>query len=107
MLYVAVINPVLKGADYTVAKILYEVFPTEVQTIFPTYRDSFAAGLSRTNLSLVQDFSAAGQGQTPGGSRSAAHRQQRSRWRRRPGGCRHPARCAGRLARQNARFAPT
>ena len=65
VLYVAVINPVLKGADYTVAKILYEVFPTEVQTIFPAYRDSFAAGLSRTNLSLVQDFGAAGQGQTP------------------------------------------
>jgi hypothetical protein len=65
VLYVAVINPALKGADYTVAKILYEVFPTEVQTIFPTYRDSFAAGLSRTNLSIVQDFGAAGQGQTP------------------------------------------
>ena len=65
VLYVAVINPVLKGTDYTVAKILYEVFPTEVQTIFPAYRDSFAAGLSRTNLSLVQDFGAAGQGQTP------------------------------------------
>ena len=65
VLYVAVINPVLKGADYTVAKILYEVFPTEVQTIFPAYRDSFAAGLSRTNLSLVQDFGAAGHGQTP------------------------------------------
>ena len=61
VLYVAVITPVLKGADYTVAKILYEVFPTEVQTIFPTYRDSFAAGLSRTNLSLVQDLGAAGQ----------------------------------------------
>src|SRR5215213_3507675 len=61
VLYVAIINPTLKGADYTVAKILYEVFPTEVQTIFPTYRDSFAAGLSRTNLSLVQDFGAAGQ----------------------------------------------
>lgn len=61
VLYVAIINPTLKGADYTVAKILYEVFPTEVQTIFPTYRDSFAAGLSRTNLSLVQDFSSAAQ----------------------------------------------
>ena len=64
VLYVAVISPTLKGADYTVAKILYEVFPTEVQTIFPTYRDSFAAGLSRTNLSLVQDFGAAGQAPT-------------------------------------------
>jgi hypothetical protein len=58
VLYVAVISPVLKGADYTVAKILYEVFPTEVQTIFPTYRDSFAAGLNKVTLQLVQDLGA-------------------------------------------------
>jgi hypothetical protein len=64
VLYVAVINPALKGADYTVAKILYEVFPTEVQQIFPSYRDSFAAGLNRVNLNLVQDFSAAGHAQS-------------------------------------------
>jgi hypothetical protein len=56
VLYVAVIQPAAKGVDYTVAKILYEVFPTEVQTIFPTYRDSFAAGLNKVNLALVQDF---------------------------------------------------
>jgi hypothetical protein len=56
ILYVAVIDPTLKGADYTVAKILYEVFPTEVQTLFPVYRDSFAAGLNRVNMQLVQDF---------------------------------------------------
>lgn len=59
ILYVAVIAPTLKGADYTVAKILYEVFPTEVQTIFPSYRDSFAAGLNRVNLTLVRDMGAA------------------------------------------------
>ena len=35
------------------------VFPTEVQAIFPTYRDSFAAGLNKVNLQLVQDFGAA------------------------------------------------
>jgi hypothetical protein len=56
ILYVAVIDPALKGADYTVAKILYEVFPTEVQALFPVYRDSFAAGLNRVNMKLVQDF---------------------------------------------------
>ena len=56
ILYVAVIDPTLKGADYTVAKILYEVFPTEVQALFPVYRDSFAAGLNRVNMKLVQDF---------------------------------------------------
>jgi hypothetical protein len=64
VLYVAVINPALKGADYTVAKILYEVFPTEVQQLFPSYRDSFAAGLNRVNLNLVQDFGAPGQAQS-------------------------------------------
>jgi hypothetical protein len=69
VLYVAVINPVQKGADYTVAKILYEVFPTEVQTIFPTYRDSFAAGLNKVTLQLVQDL---GGGSAPGASAPAA-----------------------------------
>ena len=59
VLYVAVIVPAAKGVDYTVAKILYEVFPTEVQAIFPTYRDSFAAGLNKVNLQLVQDFGTA------------------------------------------------
>ena len=59
VLYVAVIVPAAKGVDYTVAKILYQVFPTEVQAIFPTYRDSFAAGLNKVNLQLVQDFAAA------------------------------------------------
>jgi hypothetical protein len=77
VLYVAIINPTLKGADYTVAKILYEVFPTEVQTIFPTYRDSFAAGLSRTNLSLVQDFSAAGHAQSAPAAPAPAPAQQK------------------------------
>jgi hypothetical protein len=56
VLYVAVIDPALKGADYTVAKILYEVFPTEVQQIFPQYRDAFAAGLNKVNLNLVQNL---------------------------------------------------
>jgi len=77
VLYVAIINPTLKGADYTVAKILYEVFPTEVQAIFPTYRDSFAAGQSRTNLSLVQDFSAAPHAENTPAAPAAAPAQQK------------------------------
>ena len=58
VLYVAFIDPPLKGADYTVAKILFEVFPTEVQVMFPFYRDSLAAGLNKVNMQLVQDFGA-------------------------------------------------
>jgi hypothetical protein len=58
VLYVAIMDPALKGADYTFAMMLYEVFPTEVQQIFPIFRDAFAAGLNKVNLNLVQDFGA-------------------------------------------------
>jgi hypothetical protein len=56
VLYINFLSPALKGADYTISKILAEVFPQEVQQLFPLYRDAFA-GLSRAELSLVQDFS--------------------------------------------------
>jgi hypothetical protein len=73
VLYVAIIEPALRGADYTVAKILYEVFPTEVQEIFPLYRDSFAAGLNRLNLDLVQDFGGpTGAAAAPAGAEAAS-----------------------------------
>lgn len=57
VLYVNFITPVLKGGDYTISKILAEVFPQEVQEIFPLYRDAFA-GLSRAELELIEDFAA-------------------------------------------------
>lgn len=62
VLYINFLAPTLKGADYTISKILAEVFPQEVQQLFPLYRDAFA-GLARAELSLVQDFSTAGKGQ--------------------------------------------
>ena len=58
VLYVNFLAPTLKGADYTISKILAEVFPQEVQQLFPLYRDAFA-GLARAELSLIQDFSTA------------------------------------------------
>lgn len=57
VLYVNFIQPVLKGGDYTVSKILAEVFPQQVQELFVLYRDSFA-GLSRAELTLIEDFGA-------------------------------------------------
>src|SRR5262245_4819068 len=57
ILYINFLSPALKGADYTISKILAETFPQEVQQLFPLYRDAFA-GLSRAELKLVQDFSA-------------------------------------------------
>ena len=57
VIYVNFLSPALKGADYTISKILAEVFPQEVQQLFPLYRDAFA-GLGRAELSLIHDFSA-------------------------------------------------
>ncbi len=56
VLYVNIISPVLKGADYTISKILAEAYPQDVQQLFPLYRDAFA-GLSRAELNLIEDFS--------------------------------------------------
>ena len=40
--YIMVINPVVKGAEYDISKLISEVFPVEVQEIFQKYKDSFA-----------------------------------------------------------------
>lgn len=53
VLYVFLIDPVVKDADYTVSKILAEVFPTEVQELFKVYSASFAGGVSMSNYQLV------------------------------------------------------
>lgn len=45
--YIMRIDPIVKGADYDLTTIISEVFPVEVQEIFPKYRDAFAGrGLS-------------------------------------------------------------
>jgi len=54
VLYVMFIDPSVKDADYTVSTILAEAFPSEVNTIFKQYADSFATGQNFVNLSLVQ-----------------------------------------------------
>ena len=59
-----VIDPSVKGADYTVSTILAEAFPQDVQTIFKQYADSFATGQNFVNLTLVSDMGKAAT--TPG-----------------------------------------
>src|SRR3954469_271246 len=54
VLYVFVIDPAVKGADYTVSTILAEAFPQEVQTLYKQYADSYASGQNFVNLQLVQ-----------------------------------------------------
>ena len=57
VLYVFIMDPAVKGADYTVSKLLSEAFPDEVQEIYKLYNGSFAGGQTLMNLTLVGDFS--------------------------------------------------
>ena len=56
VLYVFVIDPSVKGADYTVSTILNEAFPQEVQALYKQYAEAYASGQNFVNLSLVSDF---------------------------------------------------
>jgi hypothetical protein len=56
VLYVFMIDPSIKGADYTVSTILAEAFPTEVQALYKQYAEAYASGQNFVNLSLVSDL---------------------------------------------------
>ncbi len=56
VLYVFVIDPAVKGANYSVSAILGEAFPQEANAIFKQYADSYAKGLLRINLNLVSSM---------------------------------------------------
>jgi hypothetical protein len=57
VLYVYIVDPVVKGADYGVAKILGEGFPgEEVPALIKQYNDSYASGQNFVNLTLVSDL---------------------------------------------------
>jgi hypothetical protein len=56
-LYVMIIDPAIKDADYNVINILNEAFPTEVQALYKAYTEAFASGLVPINLVSVVDFS--------------------------------------------------
>lgn len=52
-LYVFVVDPAVKGADYTVSTILSEAFPNEVQTLYQQYAGAYASGQNFVNLTLT------------------------------------------------------
>jgi hypothetical protein len=56
-LYVFVIDPALKGADYQVSNLIAEAFPAaEANDILKKYADAFAQGMNIVNLNLIQDL---------------------------------------------------
>jgi hypothetical protein len=57
-IYVSVMEPAVKGADYSVGGILSEGFPQDVQTLYKAYTDSFGTPAQNIlNLTLNVDFS--------------------------------------------------
>lgn len=59
VLYVFVMDPAVKGADYGIAKILSEAYPNEVMDLYRMYTGAFAtAGQSLINLQPVPAFNA-------------------------------------------------
>ena len=56
-LYVFVIDPSVKNADYTVSTILAEAFPPqEVNDLYKKYAESYASGQNFVNLALIADL---------------------------------------------------
>jgi hypothetical protein len=56
-LYVYIIDPVIKGADYSVTTILAEAFSAEeLAALYKRYTEAYASGQNFVNLSLVSDL---------------------------------------------------
>lgn len=51
-IYIMYFDPVVKGEEYDISRVIAEVFPVEVQEIFQKYKDSFA-GRGITSLTKV------------------------------------------------------
>jgi hypothetical protein len=56
-LYIFIIDPALKGADYSPSNILAEGLPpAEVNALYEKYAGAYATGQNPVNLQLVSDF---------------------------------------------------
>ncbi|MBP1603971.1 MAG: hypothetical protein H6Q09_1143 [Acidobacteria bacterium] len=55
-LYVFLIDPVVKDADYTVSRVLAKAFPVEVQELFKVYSSCFAGGVTLQNYTTIANM---------------------------------------------------
>lgn len=51
--YIVIVDPVVKGEEYDITRVITEVFPTEVQALYELYKNSFA-GRGISALTKVQ-----------------------------------------------------
>jgi hypothetical protein len=56
VLYVFWLSPAVKGADYTISKILYEAFPNEVQDLYKKFSEAYGGGQTLVNLQLLSNM---------------------------------------------------
>jgi len=54
--YIFMIDPVVKGQEYDISRLINEVFPTEVQELFAKYKEAFA-GRAISNLTNFMSMS--------------------------------------------------
>jgi hypothetical protein len=72
VLYVFVMDPTVKGADYGIAKILSEAYPSEVMELYRMYTGAFAtAGQTLINLQPVPSVTASPSSSAPPASDGA------------------------------------
>ncbi len=55
VLYVWFIDPAVSGADYSVARLLNEAFPAEVQGLYETFNGAFGVGQALINMERVDE----------------------------------------------------
>ena len=56
VLYVFIIDPAMKTADYQISNIIAEALPAEANEILKKYADCYAQGMNIVNLQLIQDL---------------------------------------------------
>jgi hypothetical protein len=54
--YVFDIDPVVRGADYTVSRILAEAFPSEAETLYRRYADATGSRQHVVDMTLLATF---------------------------------------------------
>jgi len=59
ILYVFVIDPAVPGADYTISRILAQMYPAEVQDLYAKFRDAYASGPTMWEVTPVAPPAAA------------------------------------------------
>ena len=65
VLYVFVMDPAVKGADYGVARILADAFPAEAQDLYRQYVGALASGQTLLNLSVLPEATLPAPGSDP------------------------------------------